>query len=71
LLSELTKPAEPLRTTPVVRDEKVETEPVEPRAPQRQQIKKNILDQLTGRGRPQKQGGKEADKSQAGDAGDA
>jgi len=70
LLSELTEPAEPLRTKPVVRDEKVETEPVEPRAPQREQIKKNILDQLTGR-RPQNEGREETDKSQAGDSGDA
>jgi len=68
LLSELTGPAEPLGTKPVVKDEKVKTEPVEP---QQEQIKKSILDQLTGRRRPQNADSEQTDKSPAGDSGDA
>ncbi|MHC4174623.1 MAG: ABC transporter ATP-binding protein, partial [Planctomycetota bacterium] len=71
LLSELTEPAEPLGTKPVVKDEKVKTEPVEPQGPQQEQVKKSILDQLTGRRRPQNADSEQTDKSQAGDSGDA
>jgi hypothetical protein len=71
LLSELTEPAEPLGTKPVVKDEKVKTEPVEPQGPQQEQVKKSILDQLTGRRRPQNEDSEQTDKSQAGDSGDA
>ncbi|MBA7485345.1 Vitamin B12 import ATP-binding protein BtuD [subsurface metagenome] len=55
LLSKLTKPAKPPQPKPVVRDRKVKTEPVEPRAPKPEQIKKNILDQLTGRSKHKKE----------------
>ncbi len=71
LLSELTEPAEPLGTKPVVKDEKVKTEPVEPQGPGQEQIKKSILDQLTGRRRPQNADSEQTDKSPAGDSGDA
>ncbi|MBA7631164.1 Vitamin B12 import ATP-binding protein BtuD [subsurface metagenome] len=63
LLSELTEPAEPLGTKPVVKDEKVKTEPVEPQGSGQEQIKKSILDQLTGRRRPQNADSEQTDKS--------
>jgi ABC-2 type transport system ATP-binding protein len=81
LLSELTEPAEPLGTKPVVKDEKVETEPVELQGSGQEQIKENILDQLTGRPKAQNPDSEQIDKSrpslrgedksQAGDSGDA
>lgn len=49
LLSKLTEPAEPAPTKPVVGKEEVKTEPVEPQTPQQEQIRKSILDRLTGR----------------------
>jgi ABC-2 type transport system ATP-binding protein len=49
LLSKLTDPAEPVPPKPLVRNGKVKTEPVESKAPKPEQIKKNILDQLTDR----------------------
>ncbi|NQT01354.1 MAG: ABC transporter ATP-binding protein [Planctomycetes bacterium] len=71
LLSKLTGPAEPPESEPFVRDEKVTTQPVESEAPQAEQINKSILDQLTGRQSTQGQDEEQADKSQAGDVGDA
>ena len=80
LLSKLTGSAEPPQPVPVVRDEsspsdgldeKVTTQPVESEAPQAEQVNKSILDQLTGRSRPQGEDEEQTDKSQAGDAGDA
>lgn len=71
LLSKLTGSAGPLEPGPVVRDEKVITQPVESKAAQAEQIKKNILDQLTGRSRPQGEDEEQTDKLQAGDVGDA
>jgi len=71
LLSKLTGPAEPSRPEPVVRDEKVTTQPVESEAPQAEPINKSILEKLTGRRLPQGEDKEQTDKSQAGDAGDA
>jgi ABC-2 type transport system ATP-binding protein len=55
LLSKLTEPAKPARTKPAVRDRKVNTEPVEPKAPKPEQIEKSILDRLTGRSKHKKE----------------
>jgi len=71
LLGKLTGSAEPPQLKPVVRDEKVETEPVEPQAPQQEHVRESILDKLTGRSGPQSQDNNKTDKSQAGDSGDA
>lgn len=71
LLSKLTGSAEPSEPEPVVRDEKVITQPVESKAVQAEQIKESILDQLTGRSRPQGEDEEQTDKLQAGDVGDA
>jgi len=48
LLRKLTEQAKPAQSKPVVK-----TKPVEPKVPQQEQIKKGILDQLTGRPIPQ------------------
>jgi len=71
LLSKLTGSVEPSQPEPVVRDEKVTTQPVESKAAQAEQVKKSILDQLTGRSRPQGEDEEQTDKLQAGDVGDA
>jgi len=71
LLSKLIGSAEPSQPEPVVRDEKVTTQPVESKAALQEQVKKNILDQLTGRSKPQGEDEEQTDKLQAGDAGDA
>ncbi len=71
MLKKLTEPTEPLGTKPVVKDEKVETELVESQGPGQEQIKKSILDQLTGNRRPRNADSEQTDKSQAGDSGDA
>jgi ABC-2 type transport system ATP-binding protein len=72
LLSKLTGSAEPLQPEPVVRDEKVTTQPVESEAPQaeQEQINKSILEKLTGRSMPQGEDEEQTDKSKAGDTGD-
>jgi ABC-2 type transport system ATP-binding protein len=70
LLSSLTKPAEPSQPKSLVKDEKVKTEPVEPRMLQQEQVKKGILDQLTGRSESQNEDKRQADKSRAGDSSD-
>jgi len=49
LLSKLTESAEPVRPRSLIQDEKVKTEPVQPETVEQEQIKKSILDQLTGR----------------------
>ena len=69
LLNKLTRPVKPSQPEPVVR--KVEAEPVESQGPQQEQIKKNILDQLTGRSTHQSEDTDQTDKSQAGDSSDA
>jgi ABC-2 type transport system ATP-binding protein len=71
LLSKLTGSAEPSQPEPVVRDEKVTTQPVESEAAQAEHINKSILEKLTGRSRPQGKNEEQTDKSQAGDVGDA
>ena len=55
LLSKLAEPTKPASPKPVVRNGKVKTEPVEPKAPKPEQIKKSILDQLTGRSKHKKE----------------
>jgi len=71
LLSKLTGSAEPSQPEPVVREEKVTTQPVESEAPQAEQINKGILEKLTGRRSPKGEDEEQTDKSQAGDVGDA
>jgi len=68
LLSRLTKQAEPAKSKPVVRKKKVKTEPVEPGAPQQEQI--SILDQLTDSSTPGDSDKKQTDNRQ-GDSSDA
>jgi ABC-2 type transport system ATP-binding protein len=65
LLSKLTEPAKPAPTKPVVK-----TEPVELKAPQQEQTKKGILDQLTGRQKPKNDGTEQTDNPE-GDSGNA
>jgi ABC-2 type transport system ATP-binding protein len=66
LLSKLTEQAKPAESKPVV-----ETKPVEPQAPRKEQIKKSILNRLTGRSSTQNANGEQTDKPQAGDSGNA
>jgi ABC-2 type transport system ATP-binding protein len=73
LLSKLTKNVEPAQPKPVIQNEKVKTEPVEPKTFEKEHVKKNILDRLTGHftKRDEHREQAEEDKSQTGDAGDA
>ena len=71
LLRELTKPAEPVKPKTVVRNGKVKTKPVEQKAPKPEQVKKTILDQLTGRSSTQDQDKESNDTSKPGDSADA
>jgi len=73
LLSKLTGSAETARPKPVAPEEKVETQPVEPKVPEREQVDGDILDQLTDSSTPKDQDRKPTrqDKSQIGDPGDA
>jgi ABC-2 type transport system ATP-binding protein len=66
LLSKLTEQAEPAESKTVVK-----TKPVEPKAPQKEQIKKSILDRLTSRPSTQNADREQTDKPQAGDPGNA
>jgi ABC-2 type transport system ATP-binding protein len=66
LLSKLTEQVKPAESKPAV-----ETKPVEPQAPRKEQIKKSILDRLTGRSSTQNANGEQTDKPQAGDPGNA
>jgi len=70
LLSKLTRSAEPARPEPAAREKETQTEPVKPSASESGQVKKSILDQLTGRSAQDKDK-KETGKSQAGDSGHA
>ena len=65
LLRKLTKHTLPPQPKPVVK-----TEPVEPQDDRQEQIKKSILDQLTGRSTPKNKDKKQTGKSQ-GDSSDA
>jgi len=67
LLGKLTEPAEPPRTKPVVGKRKVKTEP---EMPGQKQIKKSILDRLTGRSKPENADTKQTGEPQ-GDSSDA
>jgi hypothetical protein len=69
LLSKLTTSTEPSQSESVVRDQTVKTQPVESQAVQPEQVKENILDQLTGRSTPQEDK-EQTNKPQAGDTGD-
>lgn len=73
LLAELAGPADPTQPGPIIQEEKVQTQPVEPRAPEQKQAKESILDQLTNRSTHQDRSEEltEQDKSQIGDSGDA
>jgi len=87
LLRNLTEPAEPAQPKPVVREEEVKTKPIEPSTPEQansaeaatspreggEQVKKSILDQLTGRStaRDERCEQTKEDKYQTGDDGDA
>jgi len=64
LLSKLTEPAEITQPRSVIRDEKVKTEPVQPKSAEPEQVKRSILDQLTGRSanRPEHKEQTEQDK---------
>jgi len=64
LLNRLTGQTELSQTKPVV-----ENQPHEPRTPQQEQIKKNILDQLTGSSTSKNKNKQQADKPDEGDAG--
>ncbi len=70
LLRKLTGETESAKPRPVVQDEKVKTEPVEPEAPQQEKIKKSILDHLAGRSTPQDED-KEQTGNRQGDSSDA
>jgi ABC-2 type transport system ATP-binding protein len=66
LLGKLTEQPEPAESKPVVK-----TKPVEPEAPQKEQIKKSILDRLAERSPNQNTDGEQTDKPQTGDSGNA
>ena len=70
LLSKLTAQSESAQVKPVVRDEKVETTPVETEAGREEKIKKNILDQLTGSSQATNTDKEQADEPE-GDSSDA
>ena len=63
--------SEPAQPEAVVRDEKVETQPVESPVPEQDQVREDVLDQLTGRSGGQDEEENKTDKTQAGDSGDA
>jgi ABC-2 type transport system ATP-binding protein len=66
LLGKLTEQARPAESKPVVK-----TKTAEPKAPQKEQIKKSILDRLTSRSSKQNADREQNDKPQAGDSSDA
>ncbi len=66
LLGKLTEQTPPAESKPVDK-----TKPVEPKAPQKEQIKKSILDQLTDRSSTQNDNKQQSDKPQTGDPGNA
>lgn len=69
LLTKLTSSTEQSQPN-VVGKEKIQTEPVEHRTVQQEQVKKSILDQLTGSSTSQNKDEEQTDKPQAGDSGD-
>ncbi len=73
LLSRLTESTEPTPPKPVTQNEKVKTEPVQPKTSEKEHIKKSILDQLTRRSVEQDEHREQSErnKSNTGDASDA
>ena len=71
LLSKLAGSSETDQPAPVAPEPKVETEAVETPAPEQEQVRKNILDQLTGGGADSIEKNEETGDSQAGGSGDA
>ncbi len=73
LLSNLTEAAEPAQPKSAAPNEKIKTEPVKLITPEQEQIKKGILDQLTGHPTDQNERSEQAkeDKHQTGDDSDA
>jgi len=73
LLSKLSKTVEPAQPKPVIQNEKIKTESVEPKTFEKEHVKKSILDRLTGRFAERDEHIEQAEenKSQTGDAGDA
>jgi ABC-2 type transport system ATP-binding protein len=67
LLTKLTGPVKPSSSDEVVKDKKAKTEPVEHKAVEQREVKKSILDQLTGRPMTQNADKGQTDKSQAGE----
>jgi ABC-2 type transport system ATP-binding protein len=70
LLGRLTESTEPTPPKPVTQNEKVKTEPVQPKTSEKEHIKKSILDQLTNRSVEQDEH-KEQSERNTGDASDA
>jgi ABC-2 type transport system ATP-binding protein len=70
VLGELLEPSRPVRTEPV-EDRTTETTPVQTDAPDREQIKKSILDELTGRSEAKQGDRQQDDEHQAGEIQDA
>ncbi|MHC4351396.1 MAG: ABC transporter ATP-binding protein [Planctomycetota bacterium] len=71
LLSALIGSSQTDRPDPVVPEQKVETETVEAPAPEQEQVRKNILDRLTGGSTDQSGQDEATGNSQAGGSGDA
>ncbi len=72
LLTRLTQPTEPPQPAPAAeKEEEAQTERVEPRAPEQEQVRESILDELTGRTRSTESNERKTDTSREGDSGDA
>ncbi len=71
LLNKLTEPVKPSPLDEVVNDKKAKTEPAEHKAVEQREVKKSILDQLTGRSAIQNADKERTDKSQTGESTDA
>ena len=71
VLSKLTRSPEPSAPERLARDQKVQTESVEPDTVERKPVKQNILDELARRSTAQDKSTEKTDKNQAGDSGDA
>jgi hypothetical protein len=71
LLSKLTRSVEPSEFRAAAGEEKIQTELVEPQKIRQQQVKEDILDQLTGGSSASGRDKSKTEKPQAGDSGDA
>ena len=71
LLSKLTSSSGPSESKAVTREEKIKSEPVESKIRRQEQVKKNILDKLTGGPGDLSRDKDKTEKPQAGDSGDA